>query len=648
MELVVNFMLAVVVLPLIGSIVTGLWSQSMSENIAAFTTISLVSIACAISWLVGYEFLFVGHKAIDTNIYEWLSIGSSKFTIGFLLDSLSLSMSICITSISLLVHIYSIGYMRGDKGFVRFFSHVSLFTFAMLTLVLSNNGLQLFFGWEGVGLVSYLLIGFWFNKPSATSGAIKAFLVNRVGDFGFILALAIIFSKVGSLHYSEIFANKDILLSSNMYGHSLIFWVCVGCFIGAMGKSAQVPLHIWLPESMEGPTPISALIHAATMVTAGVFMISRMSPLFELSPEVLHVIMFIGALGACFLGLVALVQNDIKRVVAFSTLSQLGYMMAGVGASAYNAAMFHLLTHACFKALLFLAAGTVIVALHHEQDMRKMGGLKKVLPVTYWTTLIGSLALVAIPPTSGFYSKDAIITAVGMQASALGTISWAMLTLGTFITGLYTFRALFLTFHGQYKGSKKALEYAKNVSPTLVVPLVILAIPSIFIGILVAKTMLNTNGLFSDAIFLTSKSAWNLQTIYLEYQNNAELLMSSLHHAPFWLSILGIFTAWYAYIKNPNFSELISRKFSFITYVLKKEYAIEALFSFIFVKPSIKLSNVFMKTFDQGIIDGVFVMGTGKSVQFFSRISRRMQTGYLNDYILSMLIGVLALIILFS
>ena len=568
MEFVVQLMTAVMLLPLAGAVISGVFSQCLSERSAHIITIFFIALACALAWLVGYEFLVNGHKVVDVNLYSWINEGSNSFNVGFLLDSLSIAMALCVTTISLLVHIYSIGYMHGDPGYARFFSHVSLFTFAMLALVLSNNGLQLFFGWEGVGLVSYLLIGFWLKKPSASQGALKAFLVNRVGDFGFVLALGLIYANIGSLHYHDIFASTDILIQNQLFGQSVIFWVALGCFIGAMGKSAQIPLHIWLPESMEGPTPISALIHAATMVTAGVFMITRMSAIFEQVPAILHVIMFVGALGALFLGLVALVQNDIKRVVAYSTLSQLGYMMAGVGASAYNAAMFHLLTHACFKALLFLAAGAVIVALHHEQDMRKMGGLKQILPVTYWTTLIGSLALVAIPPTAGFYSKDAIITAVGMHTGLLPQLSSYMLIFGTFVTGFYTFRALFLTFHGQYRGSEEALKHASHISKTLTLPLVILSIPSLIMGALLAQYMLAPAGIFNDAITLSASALAMMQDLAQEYNNHTELLLSALKHAPFWLSIAGITSAWYLYIKSPSSSDKITSKFTFASKIL--------------------------------------------------------------------------------
>ena len=648
MEFALQLMVCVVLLPLIGSIITGVFSQCISNRWAHITTITLVFIACLMAWAIGYEFLFKGHSPINADLYTWASEGKSRFTVGFLLDSLSVAMTLCVTSISLLVHIYSIGYMQGDPGYARFFSHVSLFTFAMLTLVLANNGLQLFFGWEGVGLVSYLLIGFWLKKPSASAGALKAFLVNRVGDFGFILALALVFSKLGSLHYSEIFANKQVLLQTQLMGHSVLFWVCVGCFIGAMGKSAQVPLHIWLPESMEGPTPISALIHAATMVTAGVFMITRMSPVFELAPSVLHAVMLVGAIGACFLGLVALVQNDIKRVVAYSTLSQLGYMMAGVGASAYNAAMFHLLTHACFKALLFLAAGAVIVALHHEQDMRKMGGLRNVLPLTYYTTLIGSIALVAIPPSSGFYSKDAIITAVSLQSGSIAHTAWMLLTLGTFITGLYTFRALFLTFHGSYRGSKSDLKHAEHVSPTLTMPLAILAIPSLLLGAITASYMLSPNGIFADAIYLSPAAKSTMLALANEFGQQKELWLGAIKHAPFWLSVLGIFVAWLAYVKLPNLPEKIARKTQLFINILLKEYGVEALFNIIIVKPANNLACFLTNVFDQGLIDKILVMGSGKSVAFCGRIARKAQTGYINDYVLAMILGLLALIIFFS
>ncbi len=496
--------LIVVFAPLLGSLIAGFLGKLIGRNATHRTAIGLVFLSFLAAIWIG-KLVFIDHQGLNAVLYHWVITGRG-FDVGFLIDSLSALMMLVVTFVSLLVHIYTIGYMEDDPGYQRFFSYVSLFTFAMLMLVTANNFLQLFFGWEGVGLVSYLLIGFWFRTEYAANGSFKAFIVNRVGDMGFIIGIAAVLFYFGSLNYSEVFPNVNAVSTQtiSIFGHtqwSVMSVICIFLFIGAMGKSAQVPLHVWLPESMAGPTPISALIHAATMVTAGIFMVARLSPLYELSQTALTLVLVIGSTGALFLGLLAFVENDIKRVIAYSTMSQLGYMMAANGASAFSAGIFHLATHACFKALLFLAAGSVIIAMHHEQDIRKMGNLKKYLPITYVTFLIGSLALAAIPPFAGFYSKDAIIEAVHLSTIPGASYAYVCLILGSFATAYYTFRVFFLAFHTNERIDKHTAEHLHEPSWTMTVPLILLAIPSVILGgLLVNKMLFSATPLLAQSI----------------------------------------------------------------------------------------------------------------------------------------------------
>ncbi len=635
--------------PLGGALVSGLFRRHLGDVGAHRTTIFgvLIAFACAL-WL-GHDFLMMNAPTLNTNLYTWAASGRSIFHVGVLLDTLSVAMMLCVTFVSLFVHIYSIGYMQGDSGYGRFFAYVSLFTFAMLALVLSNNGMQLFFGWEGVGAVSYLLIGFWFHKPSASLGALKAFVVNRFGDFGFLLGLALCLWVAGSLQYDVIFASASKMLVPFWGQLRIIDCICLGLFIGAMGKSAQIPLHVWLPESMEGPTPISALIHAATMVTAGIYMIIRMSPLFQMSPMILDAIMIIGALGAFFLGCVGLVQFDIKKVVAYSTLSQLGYMMAGVGASAYAPALFHLLTHACFKALLFLGAGSVIIGMHHEQDMREMGGLKTKMPITYWTCLIGSLSLIALPPFAGFYSKDAIITAVGMSTLPWHSVAWVLLVLGTFVTALYTFRAFFMTFHGTYRGTKQAFDAVHESPWTVCLPLVVLAVPSIFLGMWIAGPMFDLNGALYQGIISTMPPVQHIITALAhEYRHTLALYQAALHHGPFWLTSLGVLTAYVCYMRQPQWPGMLAQRMCWIYQVLVHKFGFDAFNDAYIVRYYRCLSQLFFKFFDQGLIDRGMVMGTARWIQFLGRSSGRTQTGFLYDYAFAMILGVVILLTLIT
>jgi len=634
--------------PLVGAIISGLFAKKIGPRGAHYITISYVFCAfIAACALVNLSY-FGNVPSVNFTLYNWLSTGSTNFQVGFLVDRLSIMMAFIVTFISLLVHIYSIGYMKGDKGYQRFFSYVSLFTFAMLALVMANNCMQLFFGWEGVGVVSYLLIGFWFHRDSAASGSLKAFLVNRVGDFGFILGIAALLASTGSLDYNKIFLHTQSLVSHsvNIFPHvsiPLIDLVCFCLFIGAMGKSAQIPLHIWLPESMEGPTPISALIHAATMVTAGIYMITRMSPLFEYAPDVLNIILFIGSSGALLLGLVGLVQNDIKKVVAYSTLSQLGYMIAATGASAYAVGMFHLVTHAFFKALLFLGAGSVIVALHHEQDMRRMGGLRHYMPVTFWTFLIGTLALTAVPPFAGFFSKDAIIEAVSL--SELPCATWAIfcLNIGAFVTSLYSFRALFMTFFGEtrYTGGK-----ITESTWTICLPLFLLAIGSICSGYILAPSIfMPLDGLLSSVIYLSPDAANVANDLAIPYTVGDGVVFEAFEHLPFWLTLLGFITAYYSYIVNKEFPNIIAAKFSLFYRVLLAKFGFDTFNEWFFVKGLKRLSTNCYKIGDMLLIDKILVHGSANEVLSASGFLRKFQTGYLYHYTFGMVLG-LAIFIL--
>jgi NADH-quinone oxidoreductase subunit L len=634
-----TLILTAVLTPLLAGLSAGLFAKQLGRRGAHALTIGGVFIALMASlWLAKLIFI-QGLPSVDTTFYTWAISGNFTFKLGFLIDRLSVLMLLIVTSISLLVHIYSIGYMHDDPGYQRFFSYISLFTFAMLMLVTADNFLQLFFGWEGVGLVSYLLIGFWFKRESANQGSLKAFLVNRVGDLGFLMGIATLLAYAGSIDYQPVFAQAAQLLSSqiNILGHtySVLTVSCLLLFVGAMGKSAQVPLHVWLPESMEGPTPISALIHAATMVTAGVYMVARMSPLYSLSTAAQSVILVIGATGALFLGLIAVVQTDIKRVVAYSTLSQLGYMVAGLGAGAYAASIFHLATHACFKALLFLGAGSVILAMHHEQDMFKMGNLRRYMPITYITFLLGALSLSAIPPFAGFYSKDAIIEAVHEAAVPGACYAYVCVLLGAFVTALYTFRALFLTFHTQERMDKHTQEHLHESPWVVWLPLVILAIPSVVLGMQLIKPILYGD-LLSGSVVISAHEA--------AYPGIWQQAFHALQTAPFWLAVAGIFIAWLSYVRYPQLPAMLMQRFSWIYQLLVRKYGFDALNQWVFAKGSRRLGQQLYQHSDLAVIDNTLVNGSARFIACCARLMRRSQSGYLYHYALVMLAGIISLL----
>jgi len=647
-----QYCLVIVFAPLLGCIISGFFGQIIGRTWSHRVTIIGVGLSFALSLLLAKEILIDGVPTQSMVLYSWANGGdlfAFNFNVGFLVDRLSCLMLTVVTFVSFLVHIYSIGYMVDDDGYQRFFSYISLFTFAMLMLVLANNFLQLFFGWEGVGLASYLLIGFWYKKESAIQGSLKAFLVNRVGDFGFILGIALIWATTGSIDYANVFAQAPALAGKSITlfaGHSwsMMTVICILLFIGAMGKSAQVPLHVWLPESMEGPTPISALIHAATMVTAGIFMVTRMSPLYEYSNTALSFIMVIGATGALFTGLIAIVMNDIKRVVAYSTLSQLGYMMVALGASAYSAGIFHLVTHACFKALLFLGAGSVIIAMHHEQDMRKMGGLWKYMPITYVTFLIGTLALCAIPPFAGFYSKDMIIDAVHQSKLAGSSYAYYCVVIGAYVTGLYSFRALFMTFHTKPRMDQHTLEHVKESTWVVWLPLVILAIPSAFIGAALIKPMLFAKpSLLGNSVFVLPQHNV-LAVIGEEYHGAFAMLLSSVHSPIFWLAIAGFITAFVFYQLLPSLPTVLAQRFSWIYNLLLNKYGFDRFNDWFFVNGARRVGDILFKIGDRRLIDGLFVNGSGLVVRWFAQRGRLMQSGYLNHYATIMVLGLLVLL----
>ncbi|MGQ3888357.1 NADH-quinone oxidoreductase subunit L [Legionella sp. CNM-1927-20] len=639
--------LLLVLAPLIGSMVAGFFRNQIGRVGAHTVTIAGVGISFILSIIVATA-IFTGQADdLNANLYTWASGGAFfpyVFHIGFLIDPLTSVMLVVVTFVSLLVHIYSIGYMADDDGYQRFFSYISLFTFMMLMLVTANNFLQLFFGWEGVGLVSYLLIGFWYTKESAIEGNLKAFLVNRVGDFGFVLGIGLILAYTGSLDYETVFRSAKFLAGQSIqlysgYSWSLLTVICILLFIGAMGKSAQVPLHVWLPESMEGPTPISALIHAATMVTAGVFMIARISPMIEFSNTALSVVLIIGATGALFTGILAIVMNDIKRVVAYSTLSQLGYMMVAMGASAYSAGIFHLLTHACFKALLFLGAGSVIIGMHHEQDMRKMGGLWRKMPITYVTFIIGSLALCAIPPFAGFYSKDTIIEAAKLATVPGARYAYFCVTLGAMVTALYTFRALFMTFHGQPRMDDHTWSHLSESPAVVWIPLVLLAIPSVIIGyILYMPILFNRPSLLDKSLFVLPE-----HNVLAELAHEVTSPLMSAIHSPltltFWVTLAGIFLAWLCYIAFPNTPAVLAKKFSGVYKLLLNKYGFDTFNDRVFVRGSRALGRLFYRGGDQTLIDGFFVNGTGRMVRWVAGKGRALQSGYLYHYATVMVLG---------
>ncbi|OGT46566.1 MAG: NADH-quinone oxidoreductase subunit L [Gammaproteobacteria bacterium RIFCSPHIGHO2_12_FULL_41_20] len=639
-------------LPLLGAITAGLFGHRIGRNATHCITVSLVAMAFVLSMYLVKVMLLDAHPAIEGTLYTWATAGSVQFDVALLLDRLSTVMLFVVLFISLAVHIYTIGYMADDPGYQRFFSYVSLFTFAMLVLVLANNFLLLFFGWEGVGLVSYLLIGFWFNKESANQGSLKAFLVNRVGDIGFLLAIAAVLMFFGTLNYHAVFTQVPQVVSRSLalfpnYDVPVIALICFLLFIGAMGKSAQVPLHVWLPESMEGPTPISALIHAATMVTAGIYMVARMSPLFEYAPAVLSMILVIGGTTAFFLGLVALVQFDIKRVIAYSTISQLGYMAVALGASAYDAAIFHLMTHAFFKALLFLSAGSVIIAMHHEQDMRKMGGLAVHLPVTYLTFVIGGLALSAIPPFSGFFSKDAIIDAVHLSTLPGAHYAYYCVLFGAFITPLYTFRALFLTFHTRSRVEAKLRGHIHESPWVILIPLVALAIPSVFMGqMLIGPMLFAQPSLLGDSVFVLPEHNV-LAQMARSYVGASKMALDAGMHLTFWFAMAGIVMAWMFIAAHPQWTEVLKRRFHWVYALLVRKFGFDDFNHTVFVKGTVELGDVCYEVSDVKLIDGVCVNGSGQAIGWLARTVRYVQTGYLYHYALSMVIGVLVFLLWF-
>jgi len=625
--------------PLAGSIIAGLFGRAIGRAGAHSVTILSVLVSFLASSVILADVL--QGNVFNGSVYTWATSGDTRFEIGFLVDRLSALMMVVVSFVSLMVHVYTIGYMAEDPGYQRFFSYISLFTFSMLMLVMANNFLQLFFGWEAVGLVSYLLIGFWFKRESAIFASLKAFLVNRMGDFGFVLGIALILMHFGTLQYTEVFAQAPAAAAKTIELFPGAPWllltvISLCLFVGAMGKSAQFPLHVWLPDSMEGPTPISALIHAATMVTAGIFMVARMSPLFELSQTALSVVLAIGAVTAFFMALIALTQYDIKRIIAYSTLSQLGYMTVALGASAYSAAIFHLMTHAFFKAVLFLAAGSVIIALHHEQDMRRMGGLKAYMPWTYWTLLIGAIASAGIPPFAGFFSKDAIIEAVKLSTTPGATFAWLAVLSTVFITAAYTFRLVFMAFHGEPRFDPA---HPPHESPKVVtVPLVLLAIPSIGSGWWIGSVVFGDYFGHSIAV---SAAHGNLAQMAGEYRGLWNYMLHGVSALPFWLALAGIATAWYLYRVRTDLPKRIALALGPLYALVERKYGFDELYQWLFAGGARLVGRGFWKGGDERTIDGVFVNGSARMVGWFSSVVRLFQTGFIYQYAFVMIFGVL-------
>ncbi|WP_154224500.1 NADH-quinone oxidoreductase subunit L [Marinicella rhabdoformis] len=638
--------------PLVAAAIAGLFGRKIGRIGAHTVTISAVALSCVLS--IKTLLLFVNGEAstFNENLYTWMVTGDLSLHVGFMVDALTATMMVVVTFVSLMVHIYTIGYMSEDPGYQRFFSYISLFTFAMLMLVMSNNFMQLFFGWEAVGLVSYLLIGFWYKKETAIFANMKAFLVNRVGDFGFLLGIAGVLMTFGTLDYVEVFnllptaEGKTI----NIFGAaewSMMTFICICLFIGAMGKSAQAPLHVWLPDSMEGPTPISALIHAATMVTAGIFMVSRMSPLFEMSETALSFVMLIGAFTAFFMGLIGIVQNDIKRVIAYSTLSQLGYMTVALGVSAYSAAIFHLMTHAFFKALLFLGAGSVIIAMHHKQDMQEMGGLRKYMPVTFVTGWIGTLALTGFPGFSGFFSKDVIIEAAHLSDRWGSGVAYVAVLLGVFVTALYSFRLLYLTFHGKERMDNHTKEHLKESPWVVTLPLILLAIPSIFIGWIAIEPML-FGGFLDDAIHVNASNDVVKEIgLYLFKDGPGAFALHGLMTPAFWLAFAGFAVATYIYMKNIALAGKIKKQLSPVVRILENKYGFDAFNQKFIAGGSVKLGEWLWKWSDSKLIDGIIVNGSAKVVNAVSKMFRSLQSGYVYHYALVMVVSVIVFISLY-
>lgn len=654
-------LLVVPLAPLVGALVAGLFGTQFGGNhIGRRVTHSLTILGVLVSFIISAMTLnsVVSDGAhFNATIYEWMTVGGLKMEIGFLVDGLTAMMMCVVTFVSLMVHVYTIGYMQDDDGYNRFFSYISLFTFSMLMLVMSNNMLQLFFGWEAVGLVSYLLIGFWFNRPTAIFANMKAFLVNRVGDFGFILGIGLIAAYTGSLNYGDAFAQADQLAKITFPGTEwmLITVICICLFIGAMGKSAQFPLHVWLPDSMEGPTPISALIHAATMVTAGIFMVARMSPLFELSDTALSFVLVIGGITALFMGFLGVIQNDIKRVVAYSTLSQLGYMTVALGASAYSAAVFHLMTHAFFKALLFLGAGSVIIGMHHNQDIRWMGGVRKYMPITWITSLVGSLALIGTPFFAGFYSKDTIIEAVHESHLWGSGFAYFSVLAGVFITAFYSFRMYFLVFHGKERFDQNPDahhddghghhddHHEPHESPWVVwVPLVLLAIPSVVIGFMTIQPML-FGDFFKGAIFIDEGKHQAMKELAEAFHGPMEMGLHGFTALPFWLALSAVVLTWYMYLINPAVPAAIKRSFGPIYRLLENKYYMDWFNENVIARGTRALGVGLWKGGDQGIIDGAIVNGSWKLVGRVAGAVRWIQSGYIYHYAFGMLLGIFVL-----
>jgi len=639
--------LTIVLCPLFAAVMAGFFGRWIGRAWSHRITISGVAVSFGLSVAVLKGLLVDGDPTYNGTVYSWMVTDGINMEVGFLVDRLTALMMTVVTFVSLMVHIYTIGYMHDDPGYQRFFSYISLFTFAMLMLVMANNFLQLFFGWEAVGVVSYLLIGFWYTRPTAIFANMKAFLVNRVGDFGFLLGIATILHFTGSLDYAEVFGQASALQNETIEifdgrAWSAISVACILLFIGAMGKSAQMPLHVWLPDSMEGPTPISALIHAATMVTAGVFMVARMSPLFEYSEAALSFVLVIGATTALFTGFLGVVQNDIKRVIAYSTLSQLGYMTCALGASAYAAGIFHLGTHAFFKALLFLAAGSVIIGLHHEQDIRRMGGLKKYMPITYWTSLVGSLALIGFPGTAGFFSKDALIEAVGHAGRAGSGYAYFCVLVGVFVTALYSFRMFFLVFHGKERIDDDARGHLQESPWVVTLPLILLAIPAVIIGWPTIGPLL-FGDFFGDAIFVQPANDV-LGEIGTDFHGPLGFLLHGFKSPVLLLAAAGVAVAWFLYLKRPDIPAAIRDRFSSLHALLMNKYGFDTLVEKWIPRGSEGLGNVLWKVGDVTLIDGAAVNGTARLVGWVAMIVRQIQTGYLYTYAFAMIIGLATLI----
>jgi NADH-quinone oxidoreductase subunit L len=667
-----NVLLAVPLAPLAGAAIAGLFGTKFFGNkIGRAASHSVTILGVLIAFIISFQTLLavLDGATYSGTIYNWMTVMGLKLEVGFLIDSLTAMMMCVVTFVSLMVHVYTIGYMAEDEGYNRFFSYISLFTFSMLMLVMSNNFLQLFFGWEAVGLVSYLLIGFWYTRPTAIYANMKAFMVNRVGDFGFILGIGLLLAYAGSMNYGEVFAKREELATLTLPGTDwmLLTVACICLFIGAMGKSAQFPLHVWLPDSMEGPTPISALIHAATMVTAGIFMVARMSPLFELSDTALSFVLVIGAITALFMGFLGIIQNDIKRVVAYSTLSQLGYMTVALGASAYSVAVFHLMTHAFFKALLFLGAGAVIIGMHHDQDIRNMGGLRKYMPITWITSLIGSLALIGTPFFSGFYSKDSIIEAVrSTHIAGAGFASFAVLA-GVFVTAFYSFRMYFLVFHGEERFGKPrpdehqdhghdehSDEHHHGLAPgekpheapwVVTLPLIMLAIPSVVIGYFAIGPMLH--GEFFKGVIFVGESHHAMEELSNEFHGAWTMGLHAFTSLPFMLALAGVVSAYYCYMVNPKLPAWFYSRFRGIYAVLDNKYYMDKINEVVFAKGARLLGGGLSNVGDKTLIDGLVVNGSAKLVGWFSALIRHLQSGYIYHYAFVMILGVLGFLIYF-